>query len=217
MIARGTGAYNTESGLSEANLRVDSPTKGWIAVQSISDGTSIYMGGTALSGELPDGKAWMKIEPFLGHSQDEMALSGSGADESLGTLSNVHGGAELVGREKVRGVPTKRYRTHVSFDEYSKLLREEGKDDLADQIEKVGTLYATPPLVEGWVDGKGILCRTRMVMTIPVPPGRPALTMDMTMELFDIGAHPPITLPDPSNVYDATPMLQEQLDAIDAG
>lgn len=217
MIARGEGAYNTESGLSEANLRVDSPSKGWIAVQTISDGTSVYMGGTALSGELPDGKAWMKIEPFLGHSQDEMALSSSGADESLGTLSNVRGDAELVGREKVRGVPSKRYRTHVSFDEYSKLLREEGKDDLADQMEKVGTLYATPPLIEGWVDGKGILRRMRMVMTMPAPAGRPAMTMDMTMELFDIGAHPTIALPDSSNVYDATPMVQEQLDAIDAG
>jgi hypothetical protein len=114
-------------------------------------------------------------------------------------------------------VATKRYRAHVSFDEYSKLLREEGKDDLADQMEKVGTLYATPPLIEGWVDGKGILRRTRMVMTIPVPPGQPAMTMDMTTELFDIGAHPAITLPDSSNVYDAMPMVQEQLDAIDAG
>jgi hypothetical protein len=217
MIARGTGAYNTESGLSEANLRVDSPTKGWIAIQTIGDGTSVYMGGTALSGELPDGKAWMKIEPFLGHSQDEMALSGSGADESLGTLSNVHGGAELVGRERVRGVPTKRYRTQVSFDEYSHLLREEGKDEIAQQIEKVGTLYSTPPVVEGWIDTRGILRRMRMVMTIPLSPGQPAMTMDMKMDLFDIGAHPAITLPDSSNVYDATPLVQEQLDAIDAG
>jgi hypothetical protein len=217
MIARGEGAYNMESGLSEANLRVDSPTKGLIAVHSVGDGTSFYMGGTAVAGELPDGKEWMKIEPFLGHSQDELALSGGGADESLGTLSNVHGGAELVGREQVRGVPTQRYRTQVSFDEYGELLREEGKDDLADQFEKLGTLYATPPLVEGWVDDKGILRRMRMVMTMPAPAGQPALTMDMTTELFDFGAHPAIVLPDESNVFDATPMLREQLDAIDAG
>jgi hypothetical protein len=217
MIARGAGAYNTESGLSEANLRVDSPTKGWIAVQSISDGTSIYMGGSAFAGELPDGKEWMKIEPFLGHSQEELVLSGSGADESLGTLSNVPGDAERLGREKIRGVPTQRYRTQVSFDDYSQLLRQEGKDELADQIDKYGTLYATSPVVEGWIDAKGILRRTRMVMTIPVPPGQPALTMDMTTELFDIGAHPAIVVPDSSDVFDATPMLREQLDAIDAG
>ncbi len=217
MVARGEGAYNTETGLSEANLRVDSPTKGWITVESVGDGTSFYMGGSAFAGELPDDKEWMKIEPFLGHSQDELVLSGNGADESLGALSSASGSAERLGREQVHSVPTQHYRTQVSFDDYSGMLRDEGKDEIADQVEKYGTLYATPPLVEGWVDNKGILRRMRMVMTIPVPAARPSLKMDMTTNLFDIGAHPQIDLPDASRVFDATPMLREQLDAIDAG
>jgi hypothetical protein len=215
MVARGQGAYNTETGLSEATLRIDSPIKGRVTVESVGDGTAFYMGGSAFASELPDGKEWMKIEPFLGHSQDELALSGNGADSSLGALSSVDGDAVRLGREDVRGVPTQRYRGRISYGAYAALLRDEDKDEIADQIEKYDTLITTPPLAEAWVDDKGVLRRMRMKMTIPA--GQASLTMDMTTELFDFGAHPQIALPDASRVFDATPILREQLDAIDAG
>ena len=218
MVASGQGAYNSESGLSEATLTVDSPTEGRITVRSVGDGTAFYIGGETIGGELPEGKTWMKVEPLLGHSQEELVMSGgSGAESSFGALSSVDGGAERLGGEKVHGVPTRHYRAHVSYDRYADLLREEGKDDLADEFDRYGTLIASSPLVEAWIDGRGILRRMRMVMALPTATGQPSLTMDMRMELFGIGARPAIVLPDPSTVFDATPLLREQLDAIEPG
>lgn len=212
-VAHGHGAYNTESGLSEATLKMNSPSAGHVTLDSVADGTSFYVSGDPISSELPGGKTWMEVEPFLGHSQDEAMLSGSGADSSLGVLSSASGAATLVGREKVRGVSTRHYRARVSLSDYADLLREEGKDDIADQYDDYAALAPSPPLVEGWVDGKGILRRMRMVMTLPTAPEQPAVTMDMRMDLFDLGARPVIALPDSDKVFDATPLLREQLDA----
>jgi hypothetical protein len=212
-VAHGRGAYNSETGLSEASLELSSPTEGRITVDSIADSTSIYLSGNKISAELPGGKTWMKMEPLLGHSQEEAMLGGGDADGSLGILSSASGQAALVGREKVRGVATRRYRAEVSLDDYADLLREEGKDDLADQYDSYGAMIATAPVVEGWIDGKKILRRMRMVMTMPTAPGQPSLTMDVQMDLFDFGAQPQIALPDSDQVFDATPILREQLDA----
>ncbi|HEU4739942.1 MAG TPA: hypothetical protein VFS54_12805 [Solirubrobacterales bacterium] len=212
MSAHGGGAYNSETGLSEARLTMDSPIAGRIEIEAVGDGTSFYMRGNPISSELPGGKEWMKVEPFLGHSQEE-AMLGSDAASSLQMLSSASG-VQRVGREKVRGVPTRRFRAEVGLDEYGALLREEGKDDLAEQYEEYATLMPTPPLVEVWIDSQGIVRRNRMVMTMPTEPGQPSLQMDMRMDLYDFGAQPAIQLPDDSAVFDMTPVVEEQLDAL---
>ncbi|HSS42599.1 MAG TPA: hypothetical protein VLK37_08650 [Solirubrobacterales bacterium] len=212
MTARGRGAYNSETGLSKATLTVDSP-EGPLTVESIADDTSFYVGGDEIGGELPEGKEWMKIEPFLGHSREEVALSGSGADSSFDALRRVDGDAQRLGRETVDGVPTQRYRAQLSYDGYAGLLRDEGKDEIADQLEKLESAITTPPTIEAWIDDEGILRRMRMVMTLPGGPGQPPVTTDMEMNLFDIGARPAIAVPDESRVFDATKLVQQQLDA----
>src|SRR6476659_8093612 len=58
MVAHGVGASNSEAGLSRAVLRLNEPCAGRITTETIGDGTSIYMRGTMLSSELPDGKEW---------------------------------------------------------------------------------------------------------------------------------------------------------------
>lgn len=214
-VAHGRGAYNSETGLSQATLTVTSAKTGRATIESVGDSTSFYVRGSEISANLPGGKEWMKIEPFLGHSQEEAMLSGAGADSSLDVLSSAGGEVTRLGHEKVRGVTTERYRAEISLDDYADLLREEGKDEIADQYEKYDTLLTTPPLVEGWVDTAGVLRRMRMVMAMPAAPGQPTVTMDMRMELFDLGARPEIVLPDDSRVFDATPFLREQLDSIE--
>lgn len=213
MTAHGGGAYNSLTGLSEARLTMDSPVTGRVEIEAVGDGTSFYMRGNPISDELPEGKEWMKVEPFLGHSQEE-AMLGSDAASSLQMLSSTSG-VRPVGGEEVRGVPTRRFRATVGLEEYGALLREEGKDDLAEQYEKYATLMPTPPLVEAWIDAQGIVRRNRMVMTMPTEPGQPSLRMDMRMDLYDFGAQPEIQLPDDSAVFDMTPLVEAQLEAMD--
>src|SRR5689334_7203573 len=122
MAAHGSGAYNSETGLSEATLTMDSPGAGRIEIEAAGDCTSFYMRGNPISSELPEGKEWMKVEPWLGHSQEEAMLC-SDAASSLQMLSSTSD-VRRVGREVVRGVPTRRFRAEVGLEEYGALLRE---------------------------------------------------------------------------------------------
>jgi len=213
VVAHGEGARNSQTGRSRAAMSVAVPQASTrIHVESISDGTSLYMRGRAIGSELPDGKEWMRIEPFLGHSESEAMLGGSDADSSLQMLGST-GDVERVRTEQVRGTSTTRYRAGIDLDNYAEALREEDKDDLADLYEKYSELAPDPAEVEVWVDSHKILRRLRMVMEIPTQPGGPTLTMDMRMDFFDFGARPRIELPDPASVYDATPTLERELDA----
>jgi hypothetical protein len=214
VTANGHGAYNSRTGYSEATLTMDAPTGEKIEIDAVGDSSTVFMRSNAFSGELPEGKEWMKMEPLLGSSQEEAMLSGSDAAGSLQILSRTSG-VQRLGKAKVRGVMTQRYRAEIALDEYGELLREEGKDELADLYEKYSTLVPAPPLVEVWIDSREIVRRNRMVMTIPVGPGQPTVQMDMRMDLFDVGTQPAIVLPDESRVFDATPALEAQLDAIE--
>jgi hypothetical protein len=213
LIGNGSGSINSETGYSQAALKLDSP-KGPVQVETISDGTTVYMRGTGISDELPSGKEWMAMQPFLGHSEQE-AMIGGDVDSTLQMFTVVDGSVREMGREKVRGVPTRRYRTSVSLSGYAELLRSEGKDDLADHYEKLATLMPEPVVGEAWIDDKEIVRRSRVIMDLPSESGQPEMTMDMRMDLFDFGARPQIQLPDPSQVFDATPYLEEQFDSIE--
>jgi len=215
LVAHGKGARNSQTGRSRAVLSVNVPqTSTKIDVESIGDGTSIYMRGSAVSSELPQGKEWVQIQPFLGHSESEAMLGGSDTDSSLQMLGSA-GDVEEVGTERLNGVSTTRYHAVVDFDDYADALRDEGKDEMADLYEKYDEIAPDPVEIEAWVDDRKILRRSRMVMEIPSQPGAPTLTMDMRMDFYDFGARPRIELPDPGRVYDATPTLERELDAAD--
>jgi hypothetical protein len=215
LAAQGTGSINSQTGRSRALLTLDSP-EGPVRIETLSDGTTTYMRGTGISDELPDGKEWLAMQPLLGHSEEEAMVGGSGgADGALQMLAAVDGSFRELGREEVRGVPTRRYRSSVSLSGYAELLRNEGKDELADHYEKLATLMPGPVVGEAWIDDREIVRRSRVVMELPGESGQPGLTMDIRMDLFDFGASPEIQLPDPSQTFDATPFLEEQLDSIE--
>lgn len=215
LVGRGSGSINSQTGRSRAVMTLEAPGKGPVRIETLSDGTTMYMRGTGISGELPGGKEWLAMQPFLGHSEQEAMVGGGDPDSALRMFTAVDGSFQEMGREKVRGVPTSRYRTSISLNGYAELLRDEGKDELADHYEKLATLMPGPVIGEAWIDDKEIVRRNRVVMEMPGESGQPAMTMDMRMDLFDFGARPEIGLPDSSRVFDATPYVEEQFDSIE--
>ncbi len=213
--ASGYGAYNSETGRSRAVLVLPSSPLGRVSVETVADGTSFYLRGSGgMADELPDGKEWVEIRPFLGQSEEDVILSGSGSnpEDSLQMLRAVSGDVQKMGQEPVRGVPTERYRATATMGDYAELMREEGNDEVADLYEKYAALSPSPILTEASIDGKGIVRRSRMVMALPSEEDQSPVTMDMRMELFAFDARPKIDLPDSSQVFDATPLLEEELD-----
>jgi hypothetical protein len=121
----------------------------------------------------------------------------------------VTGGVDRVGRAVVDGVPTRRYRGKIGVADSVKRLREEGAETVASLVEKHGT----PTAVEAWIDAKGLVRRVRIVQTRPGEDGKGSTTTDMRMDFFDFGAEPEIDVPDSDEVFDATSVTQEQLEA----
>jgi hypothetical protein len=214
MTARGSGAYNAETGLSKMVMKMNIPTEGPAALEMVGDDTDLYMRSSEFAGRLPGGKEWIKIQPFAGHSEEEMTIGGD-ADDSLQILAAVSDGVREMGREKVRGVPTRRYRAALEMSEVIEVYREEGKDELAETFEEAIGQMTSPVTVEASIDAQDIVRRLRMVMTIPTEPGEPTLTMDMRMDFFGFGARPEIALPDPSRVLDAGE-FEEQLESVES-
>lgn len=215
MVATGGGAFNSATDRSRVSLTLSTPTTGTIHEEAISDGTSIYLRGNSVADQLPAGKDWMRIDPYLGHTGEEAMVGGGGSDtdNSLGMLDSADA-ASMVGHQKVGGRMTRHYRSEIDLGNYADLLRGEGKDDLAAEYEKIGGLITTPVIGEAWVDRKGLLRRMRVVISIPTGADRPSLTMDIRMSLSDFGASPRIDRPDPERVYDATPQFRQRLESI---
>jgi hypothetical protein len=210
MAATGRGAYSSETGRTAMTLNMEVPQVGPMKMEMVADGTSMYMRMDKMLGQLPGGKEWLEVEPFGGAGEEELMVGGGDAESSLQMLAAT-GGVEEMGREKVRGVATRRYRATVDLAAVGGLLRDEGKDEIADQFDEYVAMAPADPTVEVSIDAKEIVRRFRMVMEMPSGDGQPALTMDMRMEFFGFGAKPEIELPDPSRVFDAT-AIQEQLD-----
>lgn len=211
MTASGHGAYSSETGRSAMTMTMDLPQVGPATMEMIGDGTTMYMRMDKVLGQLPGGKEWIEVNPFGGVSEEELMVGGGGDAESSLQMLSATGGVEEMGREKVRGVATQRYRATLDLTAVSEVLRDEDKDELADQFDEYVAMGPGAPTVEVSIDAKEIVRRFRMVMEMPATDGDPSMTMDMRMELFGFGAEPEIELPDPSRVLDAT-ALQEQLD-----
>lgn len=215
MTAHGSGVYNSETEHIRMSLGMYSVQVGRIQIEELGDGTAFYLRGTKISDELPGDAQWLEIQPFLGKSEQEAMVGSGSATESLKMLTTVSGGVRLVGHEKVRGVQTRRYRAEIGMSDYARLLSEEGKDELAEEYEKMAVLMPTPVVSEASIDRHGMVRRMREVMTMPSDSGKPPITMDIRMDLFDFNAHPDIEMPDSSEVFDATPFLKEQLDSVE--
>jgi hypothetical protein len=207
----GRGAYNTVTGRGELKFWLDVPGLGEVEYETVNDEGELFVrSDNEVLMPLPDGKDWMKLEPFLGGSQTELMV-GNDPDSTLQMLAAFSGDVRELGQETVDGRETERYRASFHLTDIAKALREDGKTEMAELYEKYGELNPNPTMVEAWIDDEEVLRQMRIVAKVPVE-HQPPVTTDMTMEFFDYGAEPEVTLPDEDVVFDATPILEEKLE-----
>jgi len=126
--------------------------------------------------------------------------AGGDVKGELGLLETVGDDVRKLGKEKVRGVETTRYRGTLDPSEEAQKLRENGSDDFATKVKEEGS----PVKVEAWIDGDELVRRMRIVSSHPAAEGNPEMTIDMTVDLFDFGYEAKIEAPDSDEVFDAT-------------
>ncbi|MGN6257362.1 MAG: hypothetical protein ACTHN3_06395 [Solirubrobacterales bacterium] len=205
----GKGAYNGETNLAEVSYDANSSGKR-MEFDAILGESAWYFRYPQLAGRMPEGKEWMKLEGFPG--QKEMSTPGVVSPEESLQMLRGSGAVRRLGRVRIGHVQTTRYRVTLTAGEIAKGLRAQGKDELAEELERVAPEMVGPVRSEVFVDRHGVVRRMRMAST-SLSDGRP-VTTKMQMDLFDFGIKPDVQVPDDSRVYDLTPLLEEKLEAL---
>ncbi|MGN6587017.1 MAG: hypothetical protein ACTHKT_06020 [Solirubrobacterales bacterium] len=206
----GSGSYNGETNLAEVAYSGTTSHGPGLSFNAILGDSAWYFHYPTLAGKLPEGKEWFKLEGFPAQS-DQSMLGVESPDEVLETVGAA-GAVRRVGHVKVRNKQTTRYRLTLPADEILNVLRAEGKVETAEQLESAAVQLVGPVRVEAFIDGHQILRRVRTISTIAAA-GKTATTA-VQMDFFDFGIKPDIQVPDDSQVYDLTPLLEEKLDAL---
>jgi hypothetical protein len=204
----GTGAYNGESNLAEMAYDGTTTEGQRLAFDAILGEDGWYFHYPQFAGRLPDGKEWVKLEGFPG--QEDLSAPGVASPEESLQVLRAAGTVRRLGRTNIDGVSTTRYRVTLTAAEIAAALRAQGKDELAEALDRAASQMIGPIETEVFIDQDGVVCRTRMVST-SVSEGK-TVTTSMQMDFSDFGIEPEIVIPDDSVVFDLTPMLEEQLD-----
>ncbi len=198
--ATGRTVFNAE-GRTRAVMKVTpAGSAAPVRIEGISDGAVVYMRSPKLP--IPEGAEWMKIDFEAAVGLKLPVPNGNDPREELSFL-RFAGDVRKLGEEDVRGVPTTRYRAAAGVPETVKRLREEGEEELAEQVEKTGS----PMRFEVWIDSSGLVRRLQIFNLHTRGEGDEQSTQ-MTAEFFDLGLEPQIEVPDPSKVYDATSLAE---------
>lgn len=199
LTMRGGGAFDG-AGRAHMTLTVRRPdTDQLVKLEEIADGTVAYM-RSPLFGALPDGKKWMMIDLGSAMELDGPVPTSGDVKGELALLETVGDDVRKVGKEKVRGVQTTRYRGTLDASEEAQKLREYGSEDFADKVQEEGS----PVQVEAWIDGDELVRRMRILSSHPPDEGKPEVTIDVVIGFFDFGYEPEIETPDSDEVFDAT-------------
>lgn len=204
---RGDGVFDAEE-RTQATMTFRRPgSDELIEMQMISSETTMFM-SSDLFGPLPGGAKWMGIDlSSLGGSEAPLPTDSDAMGE-LALLETVADDVRKLGREHVRGVSTTRYRGVIDVSERAEQLREEGAKEFASEMEA-----GRPLRVDAWIDADGLVRSMRYVKVEREEEGEKAMTMSMRMDFFDFGIEPEIELPDPSEVFDATGVAEEEVGA----
>jgi hypothetical protein len=211
LVATGTGTYDARSGRSSMTLTLPVPGLGEMTFEAVGDARTLFMRSDMFESELPPGKEWISIDPWLGNNEAASMAGSVDAKGGLEMLEATSDDFESLGEETVDGVETSRYRTTIELGEYAEQLRAEGKAEAAELYERMATETPGPATSEVWVDSTNMIQRMRMVMELPAPDGGEAMTMDMRMDFTHLDAAPRIELPPRGEVVDMAPQVNAQL------
>ena len=205
----GKGTFNGEDNLTE--FTYDAVADGQqMKFDAVLGEDAWYFRYPQFASRMPEGKEWIKLEGFPG--QEDLSSPGVGSpEESLGML-RANGGVRRLGRTKIGGVKTTRYRVTMSPELLVERLRAQGKDELAEQLEETDTQIVGPVHAEVFIAQSGFLRRMRTVTTV-FSDGK-TVTTEIRADLFDYGIHPVIQIPEESQVLELGPELEEAMEGM---
>jgi hypothetical protein len=209
-VDHGTGVLNLQTETALVHYSGFSDEGARVKVDMVVEGEdAIYLRSPEFLGKLPEGKEWAKMDPSL--AEDEDSVPAENPDSSLGMMA-VSDQVHLAGHLQVRGVRVSRYVTNFEMPELADELRGRGEDELAEKCETLASQVAGPVHAEAFVDGKGLLRRIHIRMASTA--GGTPETVDSQMDFFAFDSHPEIQVPPDGLVFDMSPLLEQQQEAL---
>jgi hypothetical protein len=204
----GNGTYNGEANLAEVAFEAAGPQGQRLSFTAILSEDAWFFRYPAFASRMPEGKEWLKLEGLPG--QKDMSAPGSGSPEDALQMLRSSASVQRLGRARVGGAPTTRYRVAMSQAALESGLRAEGKDELASQV---GAAQIVGPVrAEVFVTKAGLLRRMRLAVTALADGNQ--VTTRVREDFSHFGIEPSIYVPDDSQVYDLSPLLEEKLEQL---
>jgi hypothetical protein len=179
------------------------------AIYLTEDGDPVmYMRLGFLAGQLPAGKAWMRIDlekAGKGLGLDFNQLMGGAAQNPTSSLDLLRSSADFseVGKETIDGVETTHYHGVVDLQ---KLGKTSGLSSSAIQrLTQMGAPSQYP--MDVWVDDAGLI--RRFTSRYDQAFSGKVVTLEMTMDMSDYGTTVDVTAPPADEVFDATALATQ--------
>jgi hypothetical protein len=173
-------------------------------IEVIQDGAVSYVHFPAVSGELPEGKTWirsdgqgLKVGGFEFSQVEELAASDP--RDLLGMLEAVGGEIETIGTEELRSVETTHYRATIDPAEYAKTASPEERAKLAQLADSIQAGVGVVP-VDIWLDGDGLV--RKVAVEVSAEDQGQVGSASMSFEVWDYGEDVDIDLPPADEVVD---------------
>jgi hypothetical protein len=181
---------------------------GPLRIEELFKDSTIYVGSPLFSGKLPGGARWMKLDlgrfaQAMGFNLQQLTGGQANPAQFLDYLRATGGTVTSVGRDRVRGVPTTRYRGTIDLHKVADVLPGANHDQARAAIDKiiVQTGMSSIP-VEVWIDDHHLV--RRMSLGFSLTSSAQTFSVHMTIELFGFGPTPSVTAPASGEVFDAT-------------
>jgi hypothetical protein len=215
MTMSGKGLLNGETDRASIEMSATGSTTSGLksfSLQEILDGGDLYMHSPELGSAFGGSARWllMRSEVFGDLLQGNASGAGLSASptQQLDALREASYQVAQVGREQVNGVPTTHYRALLDVEKVTDELKTEVSGEFGDLIKR-SMEQVSSATVDVWVDAHGLLRREASTSAMG-----PLGSFTMTMDFSQYGIRPDIQVPQGSEVYDVTPLMEKGLDEL---
>jgi LppX_LprAFG lipoprotein len=165
----------------------------------------MYLKMPFLSGMLPGGKQWMKIDVAAAAKQAGTSLGSFGQLDPQQWLQQLlaSNDTQKVGTDTVQGEQMTHYRTTIDPATALSKVPAAQRAAVRKAMQQIG--MSTIP-VDVWVDGSGLLRRESLSLTFGQ--GLQNAAMKVTFDLHDFGSPVNVEVPPTDQVYDALSALK---------
>lgn len=165
----------------------------------------MYLKLPFLTGMLPGGKQWMKVDLAAAAKQAGTGLGSFGQIDPQQWLQQLlaSSNTQKVGTDTVQGEQMTHYRTTVDPSQALSKVPASQRAAIRNALKQIG--MSTIP-VDVWVDGKGLLRQESLSLSFGQ--GLQNATMKMTYDMHDFGTPVNVQVPPADQVFDALSALK---------